>query len=279
MARRRPSIVGTCNVCGTHGELTDDHVPPQKAFNDRPYLQVPGSQGWELGPVDPSTAKKVQGGVALPTLCGRCNNLFGSWYARAYVDWCYEGVRILRAAQGTPLILSPVDIYPLRVIKQIVAMFFTINGPEFRTKEVGDWLVRWLLNKEQSGMHPDVAIYAYYNTTGDFRYRSFGAIGNLYSGKARFVTELTFPPFGFVLSLDSPAPEAPLLDITSFAYFDHQRAYSVYLSMPHLPTHLSIAMLDYRTRDEIEAEARRSDDAAIRDTERDRLEALGLVAL
>ncbi|MHC5916853.1 MAG: hypothetical protein ACYTXE_39100 [Nostoc sp.] len=32
-ARTKGSKIGKCNICGTHGKLTDDHVPPKGSLN------------------------------------------------------------------------------------------------------------------------------------------------------------------------------------------------------------------------------------------------------
>src|SRR3712207_733867 len=89
--------VGICHICGASGPLTFEHVPPQKAFNNKPVIVLPFDAS-HLGP-DPlahgAKGRVQQRGLGDYTLCARCNSVTGSWYGGDFVDWCYQGAVIL----------------------------------------------------------------------------------------------------------------------------------------------------------------------------------------
>ncbi|MFJ2988318.1 hypothetical protein ACIPF8_10655 [Collimonas sp. NPDC087041] len=68
--------IGFCVICGTHGKLTADHVPPKGCgvLPDVILRPLMSADGTLRGP-------KIQGGVKFRTICGGCNNtLLGTLY-------------------------------------------------------------------------------------------------------------------------------------------------------------------------------------------------------
>ena len=55
-------------------------------------------------------------------------------------------MRIIIGARGMPSLEYPFKLFPLRVLKQVVCMFFSVNGPAFR--QVQPELVRFILNRD-----------------------------------------------------------------------------------------------------------------------------------
>lgn len=53
-------VVGICHICGIHGPLSFEHVPPRSAFNDRPVAAMPFEQALHLGPDDKLPKGEVQ---------------------------------------------------------------------------------------------------------------------------------------------------------------------------------------------------------------------------
>jgi len=129
MGRRKK--IGKCRLCLEEGELSFEHVPPESAFNEtrvRQYtmdewLKTEGTLG--LG------GRVSQRGVGAYTLCARCNNKTGAWYAKEYVRWAKESLYLLaRMPSGAAVPLHISGGYPLRFLKQTVAMFFSVNSVE-----------------------------------------------------------------------------------------------------------------------------------------------------
>jgi hypothetical protein len=161
MARRK-HIVGTCHLCGDNTKLSFEHVPPQAAFNDRPVVQASIEKLIRReADLDKITGKTFQRGAGGYTLCEKCNSLTGGWYGPAYVDWIYQVTRVLLRSKGGPSLYYLYRIFPLRIIKQIISMFFSANGEKFR--EAQQDLVRFVLNKEGRFLEPHIRMYCFYN--------------------------------------------------------------------------------------------------------------------
>lgn len=251
--------IGVCRICGFQGKLSEEHVPPKAAFNNKRFyyeacnilcddtIDVFMEDGFE-GLYKKRKAKKYQGGIRFRTLCEACNNKTGGWYAKDFADWTYQGMGILLSAKGYPTLYYPTWFYPLRVIKQIITMIFSvfISGHEGQYPD----LVKFILNKNLSGLDKKYRIYCYYNLVGQNRY-----IGDNFVREPRIdgmihVSEITFPPYGFVFTINSPKPDHRLTEITHFVKFGYNELTEHYQRFSTLPTHLPFP-LDYRTKEEI----------------------------
>lgn len=241
---KREKQIGKCAICGTEGELTKEHVPPQKAFNDQSYISVPFEQAQGLRYDERPTAKPIQGGIHYYSICGHCNNSTGSWYGDAYISWCNNSFRIGKASNFQPTLLHLHLGFPLRIIKQVITMFFSVSsGLADRYPE----LVKFVLNKEQKYLPEQLRVYAYYNFEGNPRYNGFSAGGQYMSKFA----EIAFPPLGFVLCFNSPPPDTRLYEISFFAESGYNEFRDVVLHLTNLPTHLQIPGT-YLTKEQIE---------------------------
>jgi len=258
MARRKVS--GDCKICGEHGKLSYEHVPPEKAYNDnRFYYQYSmavltaneklffenslGSDKLKR------LARKKQGGIGFHTLCMKCNNHTGSWYGSDFVSWTHQSMAIILKANGKPTLLYPTFFYPLRIIKQIITMFFSVNHEGFNDLEPE--LVNFVLNKEKRFLSPRYKIYCYYNLVGERRYIGNNIIGEVGSTSVCSISEISFPPFGFVMTIDSESPDKRLTDISHFANSPYKKWVPYYQKYNVLPSHLPYSPADYRTYEEI----------------------------
>jgi hypothetical protein len=247
---------GHCHICGCYGKLSFEHVPPEAAFNDRPIVLV-GIQKILLrgGEWDNPRGTQQQRGAGRRTLCERCNSLTGKWYGAAFADWAHQGMEIARAALGYPTLIYPFNIFPLRLIKQIICMFLSVNSPNFRLAHPD--LVKRVLNRDAKFLPPNVRVYAFYALSS--RSRSSGvtaradAVGDRM--KFRVYSEVTFPPFGFVMAIDSEPPDPRLCDISSFAEYEYRDWYAgMRMRLPIFPIY-SAYPGDYRSRDQVLAQA------------------------
>lgn len=126
MARRKMQH-GECALCGAIGDSSFEHVPPQKAFNNLRTVGLSWDEGLRLGPDTVVKGKVLQGGVGGYTLCPGCNNNTGTWYARALVEWFYRGMEILERSHGRAELFHMRGVHPLRVLKEIMVMFCSVN--------------------------------------------------------------------------------------------------------------------------------------------------------
>lgn len=243
--------IGVCHICGQHGPLTFEHVPPRAAFNDKTVYSLSGEDAMRYVPGVSAPGKQMQRGAGDYTLCGQCNSRTGDWYANDFAQFCYQGSDVLVRSGDNPRLIYLHYVYPLRVIKQIVAMMFSVNGPEFQASHPA--LVKFVLNREARYLSPKYRFFVYFTTIGTNR--AVGTVGwlNVVKGTGSVFSEISFPPFGYIMTLDSPPPDGRVVEITHFARYDYAEMEVAPLHLPVLPTHLSFPG-DYRTQEQIAAE-------------------------
>ena len=118
---------GNCCICGQEKDLTFEHIPPRAAFN-RFNMKMYDYWGYILH--NSTKYKPFQKGTGGYTLCSSCNNLTGEWYGAAYAEFADQGMKYFKSnAKG--FITVPYTIYPLRVFKQIISCFASVNGPQW----------------------------------------------------------------------------------------------------------------------------------------------------
>ena len=243
---------GECHICNSVGDLSFEHVPPRAAFNDRLVISVKFEQAITLGPGEEARGSIQQRGAGGYTLCTRCNNLTGKWYGARFVDWCYQGMDILQRSGGIPTLIYITYAFPLAILKEIITMFFSVNTPSFA--RANPELVKFVLNRDKKYLPPKYRVFVYYNITGVWRRTGFSVRGRLENGTSRLSTctlsEINYPPFGYVMTIDSSPPDERLIEITHFARYEYSQFDVLHLQLPVLPTHL-IFPGDYRTKDQI----------------------------
>lgn len=260
MSRSRTKVEGTCHMCGSVGPLSFEHVPPRSAFNDRPIVgfssDVLLEHGLDIGPDKGTIAQR---GAGAYTLCARCNNITGSWYGRHFVEWTYQGMHILLRSGGRPTLVYLNYLFPLAILKQIVTMFFSVNQPEFRLAQ--PYLVGLVLDRERKYLPPNIRIFVYYTASSTTRAVGVSAMMNVGSGRMLVSSELSFPPFGYVLTFDRDAPiDKRLVEITHFARYDYNQFAVMNMQLPVLETHLPLPG-DYRSRADIKRDAQHNGEA------------------
>jgi hypothetical protein len=258
MARKRPK--GTCHICGQYGPLSFEHIPPRKAFNDRRVIIVQFEDAIRLGPYEVAKGPIQQRGTGDYTLCPKCNNRTGHWYGSRFVDWCYQGMSILIRAGGKPSLIYLHYVFPLAVLKQIITMFLSVNATTFG--KANPELVRLVLDRDAKYLPPGYRFFVYFSTTGKFRFSGLSGRLRVPSGEITLMSEITYPPFGYLMTIDSKPPDRRLFEITHFSRYDYNEFKIMTLKLPVLPTHLACPG-DYRTKDEILEQAARTKDSDV----------------
>lgn len=239
---RKKTVEGVCQICGLVGKMSEEHVPPQGAFflsKQRKVSLVTFEEALRLGPMEAqAAARQFRGGFKTHTLCEPCNNKTGHWYGSAFIDWCRGGIELLDKSRPAAAALSiAYYLYPLRVLKQVVTMFFSVNDARLRANHPE--LVRFVLNKESRYLPPDYRFFVYFNPPGsNFRYEDFKGIMDTDTGQFSLASEIAYPPFGYVFTMGSGPLDDRHAEITHFARFGYQEQSFQCLRLPMLVSRL-----------------------------------------
>ena len=260
MSGARPSV---CHLCCRPGPLSFEHVPPASAFNRRPVVEVPILGVMQHGLGAQPRGRINQRGAGAFTLCESCNTKTGDWYAGDFADWCHQAASVLLRSDFKPRLIYLHYIFPLRVLKQICTMAFSANTERWR--ENHPELERFVLDRTRRWLNGRYRVFVYYNVEGCYRFvGNQMAMVNLYQGRDVVqVTEISHPPFGYVLTADGTRPDDRLYEVTHFRRYAYDELEVAPLYPPVLPTHLPIP-LDYRTREQIAEQAQRGRQSAAR---------------
>jgi hypothetical protein len=248
------NIIGVCHLCGTNGPLSFEHVPPKRAFNNKRVIKAKFQEVIGLGPDAQIKGQFQQKGAGGYTLCPKCNNDTGSWYGSNFVDWCYQGLDILVRTGGNPSLIYINYLCPLRILKQIVTMFASTCSYDFG--KYHPELVRFVLDPKRMYLSPKYRFFVYYNIEGIFRCTGISASLKIDSHKITALSEISFPPYGYVMTIDSDPPDVRLIEITHFSKYRYGDFVVAPLKLHVLPTHLYFPG-DYRTKDEIYRDRKR----------------------
>ena len=247
----RPRVEGVCNICGHLRKLSYEHVPPHSAFNDRKVILSTADQYWNHGRKGGRIkGVHLQAGHGVYTLCERCNNTTGGWYGASFADWCKEGFEFHDRTGGKATIIETHFIRPLPVIKQVVTMFLAMHGGEGLRDRHPD-LVRFVLNRDANHLHPRYRFWVYYVAPGPLRKTPPCAILNIETGRITSGMEFSFPPYGYMITIDSTPQDDRLFEVSRFARYQFLDLERVVLNLRELPTHGPV-LGDYRQFEDIE---------------------------
>jgi len=232
--------MGQCQICGKYGKLTFEHIPPQKAFNDRTARVYSGLDLIKRDNGEKVRWKQQQGGKGDYTLCEECNNNTGAWYANEYIKMANGTVYML--TQNTfkhgEWFIAECNCKILSVIKQIIAMFCSSLHYETVQKLGFD---KFLLDKECNKLDKslfDLRMYIIDYKNGSYHTGKMQLIKKSDDVDMGFykqtISEIGAYPFGFILNL---TPEYPVEYGTSLAdLFDteYDKEYKVQLCLQYL---------------------------------------------
>jgi len=244
---------GICCICGTDGKLTFEHVPPKHAFNDHGVFEADIAKmlegAWVPGE-KPKDGRIKQRGAGRYTLCGRCNNNNGTWYGPTYVDVAKQAMYLLWRSGGEMSLAYPYRMFPLRFLKQIATMFLSACGPGLQ--EHNSHLARFVLNRETRALPPKFQFYAYLHHPESLAIRQSGLTGvTRGAGNIYVFSEIAFPPFGLIMSVDGDRPiDRRLCNVTHLREYGYQTWDVIYLQLPVLHV-TSLLPGDFRTVEEV----------------------------
>ncbi|SKB63981.1 hypothetical protein [Daejeonella lutea] len=255
---RSKGLVGRCKLCGEERTLTYEHIPPRQSGNKGGFVIVPSDVFLNDPFLENTKGKKFQGGIGYYSLCKDCNSFCGRMYSNAYIDFANQAhyrhfLSDCNYTKGDPFI-----IHPLKIIKQVISNFICISTIQYL--DTYPDLVEFVRNKESNMLPDKYQIYAYYDLTPKI-YRFISDNISYNQGVIHKISEIAFPPFGFVLIVDDPGVpvDARLLNITNFKNFPYyKRDIWISLRLNILPIALAALPGDYRPKEEIQKVIRNS---------------------
>ena len=156
----------------------------------------------------------------------------------------------LRRSQGSLTLGYAYYLYPLRIIKQVVTMMFSVSPEDLGDQHLA--LARFCLDRYTRELPEGSRVFMYYLVGAGGR--QFGDQIIWARGVGRIVrfSEVSHPPLGFVMTWpgSTMAPDERLLEITGFVSFEYNQSSVVWLQGLTLPNTTSLPG-DYRTLDEV----------------------------
>ncbi len=238
---------GICIICGSEGDLSFEHTPPHSAFNDCKVLFTSADVYWNRGPGKnlPAIGKQFQRGYGRNSICQPCNWKTGQWYVPYFADWCRKGKEFYDRTKGRSGVMELSLIFPLPVIKQVSTIFLARYGDYLDPSNKAP-LVRFVLNKEQRYLDPKYRFWVYLVAPGPLRDAPPSLSLDVLNGKAMYGAEFSFPPYGYLMTVNSQPSEPKLREISYFTRYAYLEMKQFSLDLQVLPTH-GPTMGDYRS--------------------------------
>ncbi len=139
---------GPCNICGSVGRLTDDHVPPKGCRNVSTARMSQLFQILSEGRL-PTQWRQAQGGVKYRTICGKCNNgLLGAEYDPSLIEWCSHIDQFLSALRSGIRLPShtATEIRPNRILRSVIGHMLAAAVDRPATGDFDQELVEYFLD-------------------------------------------------------------------------------------------------------------------------------------
>jgi hypothetical protein len=248
--KERPN--GKCRICGIVGSLSWEHVPPEAAYNDARVVRAAQEQMLKPGLWDGVRGEVRQRGSGGFTLCERCNSTTGSWYGAEYVAWAKQGLERLQRIpdrEEAPFFV-PFRGRPLRFLKQVVTMFFSVNNDAFADHHPE--LVKFVRDRSTTGLPRKYKVDLVLVRGAFARSSGFSAMSNLERGTTEIASEVAHYPFALRLILgDVRSERRGAIEHFSQLGGDERREVWLYTVVGHVATKYPG---DYRSRERAERE-------------------------
>lgn len=243
--------IGRCHICGERKPLTKEHIPPKSAFNKGKVVELLSNSRIIAVPEEGESYRVQQGGHYRFTLCSECNSKTGSWYGTSFGNWCIHGMDVLRRSEGRPALIHCYRSFPSQIVKQLMSLFLSVNRIEFR--DAHPELVRFVLDKWSIGIPSTFHLYTYYNLSSILRFIPFIGYTDVSRMKEFIFSEISYPPYGYVLTIDPQPPADDLCEITHFTKYRYHELADLEMK-PVVKEINTFIPGDYRTPEEIYSE-------------------------
>ena len=237
---------GICRICKESKLLSFEHIPPRVAFNkDTKYYSIPQVElltSKDILEYKPK-GKLNQGGIGDYCLCQECNSFLGRTYVPEFSIFANIAMDVVTKYDVNFIHLTAYNQFPLKILKQIVSMFVCINEIWY-TKSYPE-LLNFIKDPNENYLPENFRISIFLNNEGQIRKWPF--VMTSHHGK---ISELVFPPFGYILQLENQSPILKTTDITFFKNYKIDEVKDIEFTFFKNPTHLPLP-IDFRNLDEI----------------------------
>lgn len=227
----KKNIEGNCALCGKFKKLSFEHVPPAAAFNNKPIFIQSHEHLVNQSSYVYGKKMKSNKGFGGYTLCEACNNNTGDWYARDFVEFAHQGMKIIQSTKPQYIIKGTYKIKPLNIIKQILTMFMSADKSGYLQSQ--NDLVKFLLNKESVGIPKKYRIHLYSTLSHKKRMIGYSVAFDPKLGIQKW-SEINFQPFGYLLTEESKPAHEHMCDITEFGNVNYDQELMVEISTAYL---------------------------------------------
>jgi hypothetical protein len=226
---------GICRVCRTPNvKLTFEHVPPRSSFNDIPAETFGLMDYLKTEDHDLTGGRIAQRGSGEWSLCKQCNEKTGTWYVRELGRATRAAARVLNQLPLDELDGNPEQEVvrvkftgvgrrprPLLLVKQMITMLLAISPAELSlaNPELGDFV----LDRECSGLSDRYQLYLALFAGPLARTVGGSSRINVFTGQVDVFSEIAYPPFAYVLTIDSPPGALRVGNVSPFAALKPQQ--------------------------------------------------------
>lgn len=230
---------GYCHICGEYGELSFEHIPPENALNKNRAIVYTGDNVIKRYKRENSRYINQQQGMGKYTLCKKCNNVTGSWYATTYSDVAKDIAQCLyvrkQLKHGDLIEFSFKNLPVLAFVKQVITMFCSVL-PLAEVKRLG--FDTFLLEKESNHIDKTLFDLRMYLTPLNVGQLIVGTTSVVHMTETGFETtiacDLGVYPFGFILNLTPETSVEYGTSIMNFLDTQYNNRYSTTLNLMYL---------------------------------------------
>jgi hypothetical protein len=239
---------GKCSLCLSYGNLTFEHIPPKRVFNNCSAV-AHTLFGLEIGSKynkKPALLKN-HGGLGRYSLCDNCNRRTAFCYGDAFAEWTAQCLRYADKVFEESEILLPFQIKPLNVLKQIGTMVLAVSGSSESATSF-DRLRAFVLSQNSMDYPMNIVVAAYMNPIDpgrrgvseltQNRLSASCAVLDTRIGSNIFVVgEVAFPPMGYVGYIRADGKRissdfSTLYDLRGFSNYRYGQSSEIFMSMP-----------------------------------------------
>jgi len=199
----RGAKVGPCNICGTVGALTEDHIPPKGVARVSQVLMLNIVD--LLSVQKPKKSGRIsQNGVKYRTLCGKCNNeRLGLRYDPVLIALAKDVRAYLESALHLPSAMH-VTVKQNRLVRCVVGHLLAHGVDEHRNGSMIENLTDYFLD-ESAPFPANLKLYYWVYPYNDQVIVKGAALSVHYWNSFAVFMLLKFFPLSFFIVLDEPA--------------------------------------------------------------------------